>query len=322
MRVIVHGVGAIGGVLAGGLALSGQDVVGIARGSQLEAIKAGGLTLRTPGAVKTARFDCVADPSELTLRPDDVVILTVKGQDTAGALGQLRAAGLEDQPLYCAQNGVANERAALRMFPNVHAMTVMSPAQFTVPGEVAVFAGPRMGIFDLGRYPGGSDATDAAVAEALNQSDFAAFVLEDVMASKYGKLILNLRNICEAALGAGDLTDRLAEAARAEARGVLDAAGITWQDVGMADPRRKQHIQMMPVEGVARTGSSTAQSLARNAGSIETDYLNGEIALLGRLHGVAVPINSYLARLASRMLREGIAPGAVPPAEVAQALGL
>ncbi|MDK3019995.1 ketopantoate reductase family protein [Pseudodonghicola flavimaris] len=322
MRVIVHGVGAIGGVIAGGLALSGQEVVGIARGAQLEALRSGGLTLRGPGWVEHTRFDCVADPSDIALTPEDVVILTVKGQDTAAALGQLRAAGLSDQPLFCAQNGVANERAALRLFPNVHGMTVMSPSQFTVPGEVAIFAGPRMGIFDLGRYPGGADAADEALAGALNRGNFAAFVATDVMASKYGKLLLNLRNICEAALGDGDLTDRLAEAARAEARQVLQAAGIGWQDVGLADPRRKEFMQMAPVEGVGRAGTSTAQSLARGAGSIETDYLNGEIALIGRLNGIEAPVNGYLAALGARMLREGIAPGAVSPGEVAAVLGL
>lgn len=322
MRVIVHGVGAIGGAIAGGLALSGQEVVGIARGAQLEAIRDKGLTLRTPEWTETARFDCVADPAEIAFAPEDVVILTVKGQDTGGALAQLRAAGMDEQPLFCAQNGVANERAALRLFPNVHGMTVMSPAQFTEPGEVAVFAGPRMGIFDIGRYPGGSDAADTALAEALNRSRFAAFVLEDVMASKYGKLLLNLNNICEAALGKTGQTDRLAEAAREEAKQVMAAAGIAWQDVGMSNPRRKEFMQMAPVEGVARAGSSTSQSLARGAGSIETDYLNGEIALLGRLHGVAVPVNGYLASLGARMLREGIAPGGLPPEEVTQVLGL
>lgn len=322
MRVIVHGVGAIGGAIAGGLALSGQEVVGIARGAQLEAIRTRGLTLRAPGWSEVARFQCVADPAELEVRADDVVILTVKGQDTEGALAQLRVAGIADQPVFCAQNGVANERAALRLFPNVHAMTVMSPAQYIVPGEVAVFGTPKMGIFDIGRYPGGVDASDAALAEVLNQSRFAAFTMPDVMASKYGKLLMNLNNICEAALGATDLAKRVAQAAREEAEQVFQAAGLAWKVVDMSDPRRAEYMRITAIEGVERAGSSTTQSLERGAGSVETDYLNGEVALLGRLHGVAVPVNGYLAALGARMLREGIAPGSLPPEEVTQALGL
>jgi 2-dehydropantoate 2-reductase len=48
MRVIVHGVGAVGGTMAAAIALLGQRVVGIARGAQLAAIQASGLVLRTP----------------------------------------------------------------------------------------------------------------------------------------------------------------------------------------------------------------------------------------------------------------------------------
>ena len=74
------------------------------------------------------------------------------------------------------QNGVANERLALRRFPNVHGVTVMMPASFLDPGEVAAFSTPRHGIFDIGRYPAGSDADDERLAAALEAANIAAFV--------------------------------------------------------------------------------------------------------------------------------------------------
>jgi 2-dehydropantoate 2-reductase len=52
------------------------------------------------------------------------------------------------------------------------------------------------------------------------------------------------------------------------------------------------------------------------AGAIETDYLNGEIALLGRLHGVPTPVNSALCRIAGRYARQGRAPGELDPREL------
>ncbi len=48
MRIIVYGVGAIGGVLAGALARSGAEVIGIARGRMLEAVQQKGLRLMSP----------------------------------------------------------------------------------------------------------------------------------------------------------------------------------------------------------------------------------------------------------------------------------
>jgi 2-dehydropantoate 2-reductase len=56
-------------------------------------------------------------------------------------------------------------------------------------------------------------------------------------------------------------------------------------------------------------GSSSAQSLARGAGSIETDYLNGEIIMLGRRHGVPTPINAYFAGVTQTMVSNGQAAG-------------
>ena len=56
---------------------------------------------------------------------------------------------------------------------------------------------------------------------------------------------------------------------------------------------------------MARTGGSSTQSLARGTGSIETDWLNGEIVLLGRLHGVPMPANAYFLGLGARLVARG-----------------
>lgn len=58
-----------------------------------------------------------AGPGELTARADDVLVLAVKTQDTAGALARWRSYGAADgvEPaVVCAQNGVENERLARR----------------------------------------------------------------------------------------------------------------------------------------------------------------------------------------------------------------
>ena len=87
--------------------------------------------------------------------------------------------------------------------------------------------------------------------------------------------------------------------------------------MGAADPRRDALMRMAEVAGVARTGGSTTQSLARGTGSIETDWLNGEIVLLGRLHGVPTPANGYFLDLSARLVAGGAqARGRSPLAEV------
>ena len=315
MKFVIYGVGAIGGVLAAKLALSGAEVVGIARGPQLAAIREKGLLLRTPAGEEHVRFGAAGDPDEVAFGPDDVVILSMKTQDTPVALQRLRAAGVTTQAIVCAQNGVTNERFALRRFPNVYAMTVMLPSTYTTPGEVTAFGVPHAGILDLGRYPSGGDDNAAMIAAALTRAGFASEVDPAVMASKYGKLILNLGNIIDAAVQPGDHS-RFIAAVRAEAIAVYSATGIAYRNVGDTDPRRQELMQYQAIPGIDRVGSSTAQSLARHTGSIETDYLNGEIVLLGRLHDVPTPVNAYFSGLAQRMIGEKLRPGAISIAEV------
>ena len=204
MRFIIYGVGAIGGTVAAALHRAGHDVIGIARGAQLAAIQANELTLRTTDGDFAVPLPCVGAPSEIVFQPDDCILLTMKTQDTEAALSALRAAGVRDQPVFCLQNGIANEPMALRLFPNVHGVTVMMPGGYTDPGVILAHGTPKLGFFDIGRYPQGSDEADRALATAFDGAQMAGFVHDDVMASKRGKLLLNLGNALEASLGRGN----------------------------------------------------------------------------------------------------------------------
>lgn len=307
MRIIIYGVGAIGGVVGAALIRSGQEVVGIARGAQLDAIRAQGLRMRTPEVDDTVQMACVAHPSDLTFRSNDAILLCMKTQHTAEALDALRDAGVTDQPIFCFQNGVENERLALRRFPNVHSVTVMLPGTFLEPGKVVAYSRPKFGILDLGRYPAGLDAADDSLAAALTQANFAAFARPDSLRSKYGKLLVNLGNILQAAVGRSPDLPALTKPLQAEAEQVYRAAGIDWE-TNDSDPRRDEFMQITDVPGETRQGGSTAQSLLRG-GSVETDYLNGEISLLGRLHGVPTPLNDAMVALGHRLQNEGLKPG-------------
>ncbi|RWH69073.1 2-dehydropantoate 2-reductase N-terminal domain-containing protein [Mesorhizobium sp.] len=305
MRIIVYGIGAIGGAIAAQLSFSGHDVVGIARGRQLDAIRASGLSLSTPQGTRTAHFPVHADPAEISFRPDDAVLLTMKTPDTLGALQRLNAIGVSAQPIFCFQNGVANEPLALRFFANVYGATVMLPADYDTPGEVAAYFTPKIGAFDIGRYPSGTDDAVKKLRGILRASGFIVDRRDNVMSSKYRKLLSNLRNIIDAALADTELQRKWYARALAEAEAVLTAAGIAW-DKTDAMPREELTITTIP--GRTRVGSSTLQSIVRGTGSLETDFLNGEIVLLGRLHGMVTPVNAALCRLSIEL-----ASGRMPP---------
>ena len=157
MRWLIVRCGAVGGVVAVRLApLPGMHVAVIARGAHLAAIRRDGLTLRQPSGDTVVKLDAYEHPAETA---KDVVVLAMKGMDTGAALAALESSGGFQGPVVCLQNGVANERAALRHFADVYGVHVILPGSHLEPGVVIAHCDPVPGILDLGRYPSGSDAT-------------------------------------------------------------------------------------------------------------------------------------------------------------------
>ena len=140
-----------------------------------------------------------------------------------------------------------------------------------------------------------------------------------VMRLKYTKLITNLGN----ALQAITLYHRSDESAREimrrvrqEAIDCFNAGGIPFADTDEYRDLVGSHFKQAEIPGAQRGGSSTWQSLAKGSSRLETDYLNGEIVLLGRLHGIPTPYNAALRRLSQQLAAEGNRPGTYSIADV------
>jgi 2-dehydropantoate 2-reductase len=321
MRFVVYGAGAIGGVVGARLAQAGHDVVLIARGEHHDAMRATGLTLLAPDdEPQVLRIPVVAHPAELDFRDDDVVLLAMKGQHTGDALSALEAHAPPTVSIVCLQNGVANERAALRLFDDVYGVCVMLPAQHLEPGVVEASAAPVTGILDIGAFPSGVGARGEEIAAALRSSTFESVARDDIMRWKYCKLLNNLGNAVEALCGPDPEAGAVQRRAWSEGAHVLEVAGIPVVSPEEDAARRGEGFQWNSERARSRPGGSSWQSLARATGSIEADYLNGEIALLGRLHGVPTPVNVLLQRLATAAARAGRRPGTLPASELLRML--
>jgi 2-dehydropantoate 2-reductase len=312
MRFVVFGAGAIGGVVGARLHQQGFPATLIARGAQLEAIRRDGLTLLTPVERSVLKLPVAADPDGVRWTDGDVVLLATKSQDTLGALTALRDAAGPEVPVVCLQNGVENERLALRLMTSVYGATVMAPTSHLEPGVVESYGSELSGMLDIGCYPHGIDARGEEICAALGASKFVARAVPDVMRLKHAKLLLNLGNAVHALCGTGERSDELTELARAEGRAALTAAGVDFVADDVSDiGGRWDRMGVRDIQGRARAGSSTWQSLARGAGTVETDYLNGEIVLQGRRHGVPTPVNERLCKLAVCAARDRTPPGSV-----------
>lgn len=338
-RYVFVGAGAIGGAVGGLLARHGQEVLLVARGEHARAMTSKGLRLRCPDADFTVTAPVVTGPEQARLTTEDVLVLTVKTQQAEAAIEQWADVPVHDRdgavvgraagrlPLLTALNGVASEEMALRVFDRVFAVCVWFPAVMIDPGEIFVRGAPLRGIFHAGRYGASRDPVgDTAFLDGLRE-DWGAAACRvvptgDVMRWKYRKLLANLGNILQALLGDASGAGDIAKAADAEAREVLAAARIGFADDDEAAAGWGGYV-MAPVPGEpALLGGSSWQSLVRGTGSIETSYLNGEIALIARRTGVPAPVNAGLTALARRAARDGLRPGSLTPHDLRAELGI
>lgn len=320
---MIVGAGGVGGVIGGLLADAGREVALVARGAHGDAIGRDGLVVRRPDRDLRLRLPVAPTIADLGLAEGDAVVLAVKSQQTAGLLDELGAARIGERratdvlPILHAQNGVANEDAALRVAPDVHGICVNLPATHLEPGVVVGEGAPVAGVLTIGRAEGGSDDLDRRVAEDLTAAGFRGRAVDDVMAWKRAKLLRNVGNAVEALCGHehSDDADRIDRLARDEAAAAFTAAGLPVVD----DERYTREISgyaPQAVGGRGRAGGSTWQSVARHQGSVETDWLNGEIVRLGRLHHVPTPANALLQREMWRLVSDGAEPGSRSAAEL------
>lgn len=321
MRVVVIGAGAIGGAMASQLHEAELEVLLVARGANYDVIAKDGLTVVTPDRVTVSKLDVVNGVRSLRLRDDDVVLLCTKSQDTQSVIEELSGIAASTLPVFCAQNGVSNERVVGENFENTFGICVMSPGSHLEPGRVEVFASPTIGVLDVGRWPRGDDVLAEEVSRLLRDAGYASMATGEIETLKWGKLLANVLNALEVLCGSGESNDVITEWIHDEAVACASAVGI---DVSRAEALTNERSALLTyhsIAGARRVGSSSWQSVLRGTGTIETDYLNGEIVALGVQYGVDTPVNELLRTRANEMVRRRDPPGSVDIAKLHAALG-
>lgn len=338
-RYVIIGAGAIGGGIGARLAQAGVPTVLVARGAHLEALQQHGIRLRTPREDVVLPVTAVGSIADVDLTPDDVIVVSVKTQQLLDVLPEVADAPVRDAaggelgtvgellPVFLATNGVSAEPLAARYVRRVFGICLWMPAVHLEPGEVIIRGVPVSGVLHLGRVPAErAEPTDRGlleqVAEDWRQATFGIELPEQVMAWKHRKLISNLANVLDALVDDQQAARPIREAADQEARTVLAAAGVAVIDDATEAAARAEGFTVEPVPGLedTRLGGSSWQSLSRGTGSIETDYLNGEIVRIAHAHGLAAPVNARLARLARTAIRRGDGAGSVSAADLVASL--
>ena len=188
MRIAVMGTGGVGGYFGARLARAGHEVAFVARGRQLEALRANGLRVESPlGDVHLRSVQVTGEPTEIG--PVDLVLFTVKLWDTLDAAEAVKPLLGENAAVVSFQNGVAKDDILRNALGAEHviggvtyiAATIAEPGvirhsgtlQKLVFGEYDGSLSPRVRQF---RDACASSGIDAETSDRIEQTVWEKFV--------------------------------------------------------------------------------------------------------------------------------------------------
>lgn len=289
MRAVILGGGAIGSVLAAALAAApGREPVLIARGEHVRAIAERGL--RVTGLLDKPAFLPARERIDFPL-DDTLLVVTVKAVDLEAALRQAAPFIRPTTAVLLLQNGYGIKELAQEALrglavpgAGIFIGIVAMGATLVGPGEVTSFGG------SIRVEPAFADSPGFALLQGL---PLRVEKSKDIGRDLWTKLLVNavinpLSVLLQGRnrLVAQERFDGLKHAILAEGRAVALAEGVEVKADAAFVNRFVTSDNM----------TSMLQDFRRGRRS-EIDFLNGAIAALGKKHGLATPVNAFVAEL-------------------------
>lgn len=317
MRIGILGAGAIGGLLAARLAISGQHVSLLARGESLATIGSEGLRLVEPdGSTVTVRELRVSDDLS-ALGTQEVVILALKAHQIGAVAERLPLLYGPDTVVMPLQNGVPwwffqefggplSGHRLQTLDPDGTIEAHIPPARILgsiaypaaerkAPGVVCLIEGDRL---PVGELDGQRSDRAAEIARVLTAAGFKSRVLTDIRAHLWVKAWGNLAfNPISALTGATLAEICRFPATRSLARQMMLEASDIATELGL-DLRLSVEQRIDGAEKVGDHKTSMLQDV--EAGQpLEVEPLIGSFIELGRLTGTPTPATEAVYALVS-----------------------
>jgi len=307
MKYCIVGAGSIGGFVGARLALAGEDVTLVARGANLQSIRAHGMrVIMADGAELLARdIRTAATPAEAG--PQDVVILGMKAHQVAPVAHEIASLCGDGTVIIPMQNGIPwwyfqrhggefegrvvtsvdpEGTLAAAIDPQRIVGCVVYPAcELAAPGVVRHIEGDR---FPLGELDGASTERVNAISASFARAGLKAPVLDNIRAEIWLKLWGNLTFNPISALTHSTLVDicrfpstrELAAAMMREAQAVASRLGITF--------RVSLEKRIAGAERVGKHKTSMLQDV-ESGRDPEIDALVGSVIEVARIIGEPTP---------------------------------
>lgn len=319
-RVLVTGIGGIGGTVAGWLTQHHpdvvEDVVALTRNTAVvDAVAEHGFRLRGVGEhVDGAGVATSVLPDDLPKR--DFILLATQPPDVESAAERLLPHLADDGAFVVFQNGLCESRIAAIAGPErVLGGVVTFGASHPEPG---LFERTSQGGITVGRMDGRTDDPRLQVLATLLEPVGPVEITGELAGVRWSKLAINSAVSTLGTIGGNTLgalmtfrfVRRLALEIMTETVRVAHAEGVTLQKIAgtldldwlaLSEDEQEEvlgspslvskHAVLLAVGTRYRRLRSSMLSAIERGRPPSVDFLNGEIVRLGEKHGIATPVN-------------------------------
>ncbi|MCA0990540.1 ketopantoate reductase family protein [Pseudalkalibacillus hwajinpoensis] len=189
MKIGIAGTGAVGGYIGGILALANHEVVFLSRGTNLLRMQERGLKIKSPvdEEIIYKEFTHSLD----TFSDVDLIILSVKSNDTLFMTKQLSHNISSSTPVLLMQNGVSNEEITMKYFDPARLFTaaVYLTSRMTEPGIIEMSGKPRL---TIGSLNSGNIEEAKSLTHLFNEAGIQSKTSSNIMRDKWKKLLWNV----------------------------------------------------------------------------------------------------------------------------------
>lgn len=294
MKILVYGIGGVGGYFGGRLIAAGHEVSMIARGKQLEAIKDNGLIIESINGDLKVTPKLVTDDVSKVETPD-LVILGVKSWQIPDVAKILKLYISESTMILPLQNGADNVDALLEVFPkkNVLGGLCHIVSFVEVPGKIKHTSfEPRI---TFGELDNCKSKRLLDLQQAFEQAKIATHIPEDIQLEIWKKFLFismisgvgGLTRVSIAKMWKSDYLRDLIIKSGKETLALARAKNINLQENHL-----ESAIAIIEKQPEGTTASTQRDIIAGRPS--ELDKFNGYIVREGLRLGVETPINKLI----------------------------
>ncbi|MBO2543222.1 2-dehydropantoate 2-reductase [Salegentibacter sp. BDJ18] len=294
MKILIFGIGGVGGYFGGKLAQAGYDVTMIARGKHLEAIKKNGLEVESINGNFKVKTDLATDNLAEVSTPD-LVILGVKSWQIPEVASQLKPIISTETMVLPLQNGANNVEKLQEILPKKNILAGLCHIVSFVenPGKIKhVSFEPRI---TFGEIDNSNSERIQQLKKVLDKAEITSFIPENIQLEIWKKFLFiatvsglgGLTRVSIDKIRESEYLYELLQKTAQEIKLVANAKGIP-----LADEHLEKAFEIIQNQPPGTTASTQRDIMAGRPSELEN--FNGFIVKEAEKLGLATPVNKMI----------------------------